>query len=212
MLDRRIHLVRHGVTQWNRSKRFQGHTDVPLNDDGREQASATAMRLADWSIVHCFASDLSRAFDTAAPIAEQIPAPLESEPDLREANKGEFEGKLRDPVTGLIGDETRSFDESDVHLRPPGGESMSDVRQRCVRLVQRLACRSEEIPAGDLLLVSHGGTMRALLTVLLDLPLEACRSFHFDNCSVTTVRLSGGAPPVLVRYNDCLHLNGRDDV
>lgn len=204
--QRRIHLVRHGLTDWNRSRRFQGHTDVPLSPAGLQQAAAIAERLDGLPIVHCFASDLSRARDTASAIAGQLGIALTSDADLREANKGEFEGAYRDPESGLIGDETRSFDENDVAARPPGGESIIDVRDRCRAFVHRLDEADGSMPEGELVLVSHGGTMRALMTVLLDLPVEASRSFHFDNCGLTTVDLRGDQPSILLRYNDCQHL------
>lgn len=210
--ERHIHLIRHGQTEWNNARRFQGHTDVPLSAAGVQQAAHVAARMARLPVVMCVSSDLSRAHDTATAIADRLGVPLEADPDLREANKGELEGLYRDPTTGTIGDETRSFDEYDVAARPPGGESIVDLRERCLRFYQRLTRRMPGIPQGDLALVSHGGTMRAMMTVLLDLPVEASSSFHFGNCGLTTIRIRDGHPPLLLRYNDCQHLTVEDDV
>lgn len=212
VLERRIHLIRHGQTEWNNSGRFQGHTDVPLSARGIDQAERLTARMADVPLAICFASDLSRAYDTAAAIACRNNVPLEVDPDLREANKGALEGTYRDPITGMFGDETRTFDDNDVTARPPGGESIADLRERCARFFDRLVARMDTLPEGDLAIVSHGGTMRALMTVLLSLPVEASSSFHFDNCGVTTIRVRQGHPPLLVRYNDCQHLEVEGDV
>jgi broad specificity phosphatase PhoE len=205
-VQRRIHLVRHGVTTWNRVRRFQGHTDVPLSDEGIEQAHATADYLSSMPITTCFASDLSRAFETGRPIAEALQIEPQPAFDLREANKGILEGKYRDPETGLLGDESHFHDENDLDARPPGGESMLDLIERSRRFLNDVAAKDSDLPPGDILLVSHGGTMRALLALLLDLPAEAALRFHFDNCSLTTVDHRGALPPLLMGYNDTRHL------
>jgi broad specificity phosphatase PhoE len=208
MFHRRIHLVRHGVTVWNRERRFQGHTDVPLSAEGEQQAQITATFLEDFPITACYSSDLARAFETARPIATRLGIQPEPVFELREASKGRLEGKYRDPDTGLIGDESHFHDENDVEARPPGGESMLDLGNRSRSFMARLMSDEGELPPGDIVLVSHGGTMRALLSVLLDLPIPAARSFHFDNCSLTTVTFRGDLPPLLTRYNQIQHLNG----
>ncbi len=205
-MHRRFHLVRHGVTTWNRVRRFQGHTDVPLSDEGEHQAALTAARMSSMPITVCFASDLGRAFETARPIAESLGIEIRGSFDLREANKGSLEGKYRDPDTGMLGDESHYHDENDIDARPPGGESMLDLGERSQRFFDRLESIESELPPGDILLVSHGGTMRTLLAVLLGLPISAGRSFHFENCGITTVDMRGDLPALLMRYNDTSHL------
>ncbi|MEX2425730.1 MAG: histidine phosphatase family protein [Thermomicrobiaceae bacterium] len=206
MQHRRVHLVRHGVTTWNRERRYQGHINVPLSPDGERQAELTAHYLSAFPITCCFASDLSRAFDTARPIAAKLGISLEQAPDLREASKGELEGKYRDPETGLLGDESHFHDDNDIESRPPGGESMMDLGIRSSRFLAEFGEKDRSTPVGDVLLVSHGGTMRALLSAMLDMPIEASRSFHFDNCSHTVVQFRGELPPLLLKYNDTHHL------
>lgn len=211
MFHRRIHLVRHGVTVWNRERRFQGHTDVPLSSEGERQAALTAGRLSELPIASCFSSDLGRASETARPIAQSLAIEIQPVFDLREANKGSLEGKYRDPDTGFLGDESHYHDENDIDARPPGGESMSDLGERSRRFITYLRDAEAELAPGDILLVSHGGTMRAVLAVFLDLPITAARSFHFDNCSLTTVEFRGDLPPLLTRYNDCQHISSDDN-
>lgn len=210
MFRRRIHLVRHGITEWNRERRFQGHTDVPLSAAGEQQALRTAEWISQLPVTSCFASDLSRAFETARPIGGRLGIEPQPITDLREANKGTLEGKYRDPDTGLLGDESHYHDDNDIDARPPGGESMMDLAERSRRFTEHLAGIEQDLPSGDILLVSHGGTMRAMLAVLLELPIPASRSFHFDNCGLTTVEFRGDLPPLLTRYNDAHYLAGLD--
>jgi broad specificity phosphatase PhoE len=210
MLERRIHLVRHGVTEWNQDGRFQGHIDVPLSELGRQQAAAAGERIARLPIAHCFASDLSRALLTARIIAERCDLDVEPDVDLREANKGELEGKRWDPATQMLGDESHYHNELDLNARPPGGESLMDVRERCRRFLVRLTEREPEISEGDFLIVGHGGTLRIMLAELLRFPPDASKAFRFDNCSLTTVQNRNGLPPLLVAYNDSMHLQRAD--
>lgn len=206
-MHRRLHLVRHGVTKWNQVRRFQGHTDVPLSDEGQQQAMLTADRMASMPITVCFSSDLSRAYETARPIADQLGIELLASFDLREANKGSLEGKYRDPDTGMLGDESHYHDENDLDARPPGGESIVDLGERSERFFQHLTSIESGLPPGEILLVSHGGTMRTMLAILLGFPISAGVSFHFDNCGITTVDFRGDLPPLLMRYNDVYHLD-----
>src|ERR1700704_4943984 len=89
-------LVRHGETDWNAEGKLQGHTDRPLNDHGRRQAQALAERLAGNSIDAVYASDLSRARETAEMVGEKLGLPVLVDPDLREKNWGNWEGLTSD--------------------------------------------------------------------------------------------------------------------
>ncbi|GMA55868.1 hypothetical protein GCM10025858_03710 [Alicyclobacillus sacchari] len=90
-----IWLVRHGETDWNAQGRVQGWTDVPLNAEGRRQASLLAQCLKSISFEHIYASDLSRALDTARIVADAVGAPVTPLACLREHRFGQAEGLLR---------------------------------------------------------------------------------------------------------------------
>src|SRR5262245_65615545 len=85
-------LTRHGETDWNREHRVQGHTDVPLNENGREQARALAERLVDVPLAAIYASDLARARETAEIVARRLGLGVVLDPGLREKNFGSWEG------------------------------------------------------------------------------------------------------------------------
>jgi broad specificity phosphatase PhoE len=147
-----IILVRHGETDWNLQRRVQGHTDVPLNALGLEQAAALAASLEDVPLVAVYASDLGRARDTAAAVAGRHGLEVIVDPDLREKHFGTWEGltdieineRFPDAAQGAWGD----------------GETSDDVATRVLEALRRISLRHEP---GPVLVVSHGGSVRAVL-------------------------------------------------
>jgi broad specificity phosphatase PhoE len=134
-------LVRHGETDWNASGRLQGHTDRPLNDYGRRQARELADRLAEDGIAAIYASDLSRAKETAEIVGARLGLPVVIDADLRERDWGSWEGLTpseRDAV---------AFE----------GEQPGEHRERLMRAVRRIA---ERHPEQRVVVVTHGGSMR----------------------------------------------------
>jgi uncharacterized phosphatase len=147
-----IYLVRHGETDWNRARRIQGRTDIPLNQIGREQARRTARLLArrTWDAV--FTSPLSRARETAQIIASELGLPdPEQVASLVERNYGDAEGLDFRQI------EARYPERTDV----PGREARPDVAERVMRELRRIA---ESHPCESLVIVSHGGAIRAVLS------------------------------------------------
>lgn len=147
----RIALVRHGETEWNRVRRIQGRSDIPLNDTGRSQArrTASALRSESWDAV--YSSPLSRAFETAEIIAEMLglaaPTPLEA---VIERHYGEAEG--------LSGSELDARFPGTTAV--PGRERRSDAAARAIPALIDLGGHR---PGGRLLVVSHGGLIRSVL-------------------------------------------------
>lgn len=144
-------LVRHGETDWNRARRIQGSTDIPLNDTGRAQAAAAGELLQGRQWSRIVASPLSRAAETAAIIASAVgmPAP-ELDGAFVERNYGEAEG-----FTGAELDE-RFPDGAEV----PGRETREAVAERVVEALHRLAA---EHPGESIIVVAHGGVIRSVL-------------------------------------------------
>jgi len=182
-----IYLVRHGETDWNRARRIQGSTDIPLNDTGRAQAAATGNLLArrSWSAV--YASPLARAYETAAIIADELglPAPVPV-PEIVERNYGAAEG--------LTGAEIEQRYPSLV----PGRESRDEVAARAIPAILALA---EAHPGESIVVVSHGGVIRTLLNTVAPLaPAEPIR-----NGSVHSLRHSEGTLD-LVLFDDPIEL------
>ena len=151
-------LVRHGETDWNAAGRLQGHTDRPLNDDGRRQAKELADRLAGEGADAIYASDLVRAKETAEIVGERLGLTVVIDPDLREKDWGTWEG--------LTGDE-RAHVEFE-------GESTEDHRDRVMGAVRRIVARH---PEQRIVVVTHGGSLRriqAAVNGVADPVIENC--------------------------------------
>ena len=152
----RVLLLRHGQSEWNAVKRWQGTADSPLSALGREQAIETAWALAGCgvSFTSVWASDLSRALDTARIIGDALAiGEPDVDPRLREAHAGEWEGMTPDQIEvaypGWLAE----------HRRPSGFEPLHEVVDRAVAALHDIAA----VAAGPTLVVSHSGLIRSLL-------------------------------------------------
>jgi 2,3-bisphosphoglycerate-dependent phosphoglycerate mutase len=148
-------LARHGETDWNRDGRFQGHADPPLNATGRAQARRLAEVLADEAIDAIYSSDLRRAHETAEIVAARHGLGVVVDPDLRERDVGEWSGLTMPEIEERYPDELRRFREEGTSV----GESREALAQRVVAAVRRIA---DAHPAGQILVVTHGGALRTL--------------------------------------------------
>lgn len=203
-------LVRHGVTAWNRERRFQGHTDPGLDDEGREQARRAAARLASDSVDAIYASDLGRAWQTAEPLGQATGLALRSEPALRERRYGDFEGRsheelARDAPEAFVRWERR---DPDFEL-PGGGESLRAFDARVRALLERLVRqhRGQRVVA-----VTHGGVLDCAYRAARGLALDAPREHQLLNASINRIGWRDGAF-FLIDWADVAHLaHARDDV
>jgi len=168
MAGNRVLLWRHGQTDWNMVNRFQGHSDIPLNDVGRYQAQHAAEILAGMNPTAIISSDLSRAYETAKALANLTGLTISTDEKLRETNGGLWEGK-----TGL---ENRAEDfqnfirwiDGDDNPAGTTGEKRSEVAERAVGVISNaLKGKNNQL----LVIATHGGTARCVLGHLLQLPV-----------------------------------------
>ena len=159
-----IYIVRHGETLWNAEGRIQGHTDVGLTDRGREQARATARRLSGIPFDVAYSSDMSRTRDTALIILGERSTPLHSVPELREYNKGVFEGLTPEEYRDRYPDLFQASLVNDPDFAPPGGETIRQCQARMSGFFRKV---KKEHPDGNILVVGHGGSLRSGLVHLL---------------------------------------------
>jgi probable phosphoglycerate mutase len=165
----RIVLARHGQTAWNAIGRLQGHTDIALDDTGRDQARSLARALAGSGIAAVVTSDLSRARETGTIVADVLRlGEPHTDPELRERRFGVFEGLTRDQCASRHPAAWRAWIATTE--APPGGESRDDAVTRMTRALERVATA-----AGPVLVITHGGVMRLWLMNLLGttIPLVA---------------------------------------
>jgi broad specificity phosphatase PhoE len=151
-----VYLVRHGATEWNVNKRAQGMADIELNAEGHKQAIATAQGLAHLDLVAVFASDLKRAVDTARPIAEAHGLEVVFDPGFREIDQGEWTGLEVSEIKNRWPD---LWGPARHYSARPGGESPQQVRARALKALAKVVAAH---PDDDVVVVSHGGTIRWL--------------------------------------------------
>lgn len=201
-----VTLVRHGQTiAAERDRLFDlldGQGDPPLSDRGRRQAVATAARLVAAQPTAIFVSSLRRTSQTAAPLAAALGVEPTVEPDLREVFLGEWEGgryrfeaAARNPLVGAVY-------ETGTHDSIPGAELDRDFRVRVERAFRRIAAEHSD---GHVVIVSHGGAINALLSVLTGAPSTTFGAI--SNCGISQV-VDLGPRVVLRSFNDTSHLTG----
>jgi len=201
---KRILLIRHGKTDWNADVRFQGSTDIPLNDYGYRQAQKTAARIKSWQGAPVYSSPLKRAMQTAEVISGGVPViPLNG---LTEINFGEWEGAR---VSDIRKHDQKALDA--WHLDgffaiPKNAETWDQIHKR-VREAIDVCLNSEE---ERIIIVAHGGILRAIMIDLLKFDPHSAWRLAVYNCSISGIDICRGVNN-LVFLNDTLHLNSESD-
>jgi broad specificity phosphatase PhoE len=198
---RTLILVRHGETAWNAEKRWQGQTDIPLSDIGRAQAKLLAPRLAKLGTPsRILTSDLSRARETAEIVARHngFSAPIECDVRLRERFFGSWEGKTSAEI-GVLNATPGSGE------RPADGETYDAVWARLLCVITELGPPPAEDRSETILIVGHGGSLRAILSWAVGLGAEGIGHFQLANTALSIVT-QNGEKRRLVRANDAAHL------
>ncbi|MEN9305362.1 MAG: hypothetical protein RLY76_630 [Actinomycetota bacterium] len=166
--SQRIVLWRHGQTNWNIENRFQGHSDIPLNDIGVAQAERAAPLLMALQPEKIISSDLIRAQQTASALAKLSNLDIHIDAGLRETNGGKWEGKTG--AENRAADYERFVTWLDGDDAPAGetGERRSEIAERAVNAIVRAL--TPEL--STLIVVTHGGTARCILGKMLDMPMN----------------------------------------
>ena len=200
-------LVRHGESVWNSERRIQGSLDPELSPRGRRQTDLLVAHLGTHlspTVAAIYASPLRRAAQTAARIAEAYRLPAVSEPNLREMFLGEWEGKTVGEIQATFPGLYERWLEDPVAFPVPGGEDLKAFERRVVEAIQRM--RGDH-PGADLVVVSHGGVIKAVLCHALGLDIRYLFRLKQDNTAVSRIQLDGASRRVLL-LNDTCHLNG----
>jgi broad specificity phosphatase PhoE len=176
-----ILLARHGETNDNvQPLRFQGFADTPLNDTGRRQADELAHRVAGDGIASLWASDLSRARETAEIVGARIGLEPTLDPRLREGARGRWEGRPMADVQREEPELYAAWRRAGPDFRFPGGESLSDQQRRVTAALTDIH-RAGPLPA---LVVCHGGSIRVMLCARDPRGLDAFHEFDVPNVAV----------------------------
>ena len=199
----RIVAIRHGETTWNVDTRIQGHLDIPLNATGRQQASRMAQALRDDPIAAVYASDLTRAWQTAEFLGRAHGLEVTAEKGLRERGFGDFEGKTFAEIEVLLPEQSLRWRKREPEFAPPGGESLLALHRRVVEAAERLAARH---PGELIALVGHGGVMDVLYRAATRLDIQAPRTWALGNAAINRL-LWTPEGFTLVGWADTQHLN-----
>jgi broad specificity phosphatase PhoE len=210
---RRLLLVRHGVTDWNRQGRFQGYLDPPLSSDGLHQARLLAERIAtspDERPARIVTSPLVRSLHTAEAIATALDGTdveVEADRRLMELGQGQWEGRTHAELEVNDADRYAAWRRASPRRPPPGGESLEEATQRVGAFLDEALAETDQ-RAWPLCVVAHGGSLRIGARRLLGIGLETAWDVELDNASLSVLEMDGPGWR-LVTWNDVTHRLGR---
>jgi len=199
----RLVAVRHGETAWNVDTRIQGQLDIGLNDHGHRQARRVGAALAGEAVAAIYASDLRRAWDTAAHIAQAAGAPVVPVQALRERRFGSFEGKTFREIEQAWPEQAQHWRRRLPEWTPPdGGESLLALRERVGQALHQIAARH----VGELVVVvAHGGVLDAVYRLATGQPVDSPRTWELPNAAINRLLWTPQGLSV-VGWSDTQHL------
>ncbi|MBI2755160.1 MAG: histidine phosphatase family protein [Chloroflexi bacterium] len=201
----RVLLSRHGETAWNVEGRWQGQSDSPLTERGRQQAHVLAEALSDVPLAAVFSSDLGRARQTAAIIAERHHLPVTEDARLREIDCGAWTGMLGADLTSVCPEQVAAWRDRPWTVRLPEGESLAEVRARCQAFFDEMMPRH----VGQVVsVVTHGATAQCVLSLAMGRPVEALwlKEGRLENCQISRLTWTAAEGLQLEEYADVRHL------
>lgn len=183
----RLLLVRHGITEYNSTRRFAGYSDIEMSAAGYRQVERLRDHLANEKIDVIYSSDLKRAMATAEVISSGRMVDIITCPELREINYGDAEGLTFQEISHFYPELAESIANYDLQLEFPGGESFAGFTARTCMLMDRL---NKYVPTEQtILIVSHSGPLRTLICHLLGIDQSHWRKFRIDNASLSIVEM-----------------------
>ena len=197
-------LVRHGQTEWNRIRRVQGQIDAKLDETGQEQARLVGERLStEEGIAAVYASDLSRALDTAKAITSHHPN-LEPITDqrMREISFGPWEGRYWTEFEGHDAALFQQWRNDVTSVSIPGIEPIDEFAKRVRSFIDDMVTKH---PDDKILVAAHGGSINMFVTLAMEMPLKNCWRLQANNTSIAELYIFPEGP-YLVKTNDHRHL------
>jgi broad specificity phosphatase PhoE len=178
----RLYIVRHGESEGNALGNLQGHAPTSLTDNGRQQAEKLAKRLKDENIDVILSSDLPRAKETTDIIAKYHKVPVHYTIDLRERNYGLWEGKPGKAYHEMV----KNSGIPKARFRPEQGQSYEDLKIIVEKTFNKIL---EDYKGKNVLISTHGGRYRVLLSVVLGIPLDEAAKLAIGNTALTVIEI-----------------------
>ncbi len=200
----RIILVRHGQTPWNKDKIFRGSRDIPLNDQGREEARLAGEWLKNEAIHAAYCSPLSRARDTGEALARHHGLKVEDLPGLTDLCYGDWEGLPLTEVKVKYADLYRQLETSPQAVRFPKGETLDEVKARAMAGVIEVVRRH---PEQTVLLAAHRAVNKVLIAALIGLDNSHFWRLGQDTTAINRFEWNGDTWQIM-GLNDTCHLRG----
>lgn len=192
-------LIRHGQTNWNLEQRFQGQSDIPLNETGRKQAQALAERLTTEQFDAVYSSDLQRATETASIIRR---SGFQPDTRLREVHFGDWEGLTYNEIKAKHPEPLAAWEADIFKNAPPKGETLEGLAIRVQSMLDELHEKHDD---QNILIVAHGGVLQTLICLALKLPPTMYWQFHLSTASISELAFYP-AGAILNSLNDTSHL------
>jgi broad specificity phosphatase PhoE len=190
-IEMELYIVRHGRTKWNKIKRLQGNSDIPLAKEGRDMAAATALGLKDVHFDAIYASPLKRAYETAEIIMGERNISVQADDRLKEISFGVLEGKTINYLT-----DSHFFTHPERYITPENGESLTALCTRISAFLDDI--RGKHTDAERIMIVAHGATNRALMKHIRNLDMKDFWSDHVQpNCGVTIIKIEDSGDEVI---------------
>lgn len=202
-MESKLIIIRHGKTSWNHERRYQGQTDIKLNDEGIKQAYKLKQRLENEKITAIYSSDLIRAQETAAIIAKPHNLKVQINKEFREMHFGDWEGLTFNEVEKKYPTQAQAWLLKPHELKIENGESFILVRDRALKELKNVF---QLYPQGNIILVGHGGVNAALICGLLGKPLADIWNYMQKNTAITTLERKEGKINLSLS-NDYSHLD-----
>ncbi len=196
-----IILVRHGETEWNVAEIFRGRIDIELNETGIKQAALLAEYLADLKINAVYSSPLKRALKTAEIITGYHQLDVEIASGLIDFNYGKWQGLLHQEVRDKYKELYAQWTSRPERVRMPDGESLDEVRERAIGVVDGVIAKYQ----GTVALVSHRVVNKVLICALLGLDNSRFWKIRQDTCGITAFTYENGGF-ILTKHNDTSYL------
>lgn len=199
----RVILVRHARTTWNDQGKYGGHTDVSLDELGKEQITQVAERLKKHPIKAVYASDLQRAYQTALAIAQTHNLPVEQFGELREINFGQWEGKTYNEIVKEQQELMEAWLKDPFNTRIPDGETMIEMQKRVAECLLEIVSKH---PKETIVVVTHAGPIWTIISHILEVPLQYYWRIKQSNTAVNIIDFYDGQG-IICLLNDTSHLD-----
>ena len=200
----KFYLLRHGETEWNKLGKFQGLTDVSLNERGFAQARDSALAALGWEPSALYASSLTRTVQVAEEIRKITGIPVVANPGLRELSLGDLEGVTGAEMRAGWPEVYQAWRNNPADVAMPNGESLAQLQERAWRVI--LEIEQAHTDDEDVVVVSHNFTIRTIICAILDIPLYNFHRMSLGLGSLCTFESDGNGRR-LVTYNCNSHLS-----